>query len=197
MVNVANDVPREDGTVVTMKFEGNRGFSVLGHDSRLGQVINNLIDNARSFSPQGGTVRVTCKRYRGDIDIVVDDDGPGIHPEATEKIFDRFYTYRPHEDFGQNSGLGLSISKQIVEAHDGRLWAENRIGATRIANVEAGDYWLERRSVALICCGASPRPISGGLVAARLEIRQVFLRCSLLTRQTSARALAPRDAQCN
>jgi two-component system sensor histidine kinase ChvG len=91
-------------------------------------VINNLIDNARSFSPQGGTVRVTCKRYRGDIDVVVDDDGPGIYPEAMEKIFDRFYTYRPHQDFGQNSGLGLSISKQIAEAHDGRLWAENRIG---------------------------------------------------------------------
>jgi two-component system sensor histidine kinase ChvG len=126
VVNVANDVPREDGTVVTLKFEGNGSFPVLGHDSRLGQVINNLIDNARSFSPQGGIVRVTCKRYRGDIDIVVDDDGPGIYPEAMEKIFDRFYTYRPHQDFGQNSGLGLSISKQIVEAHDGRLWAENR-----------------------------------------------------------------------
>jgi two-component system sensor histidine kinase ChvG len=127
VVNVANDVPREDGTVVTVKFEGNGGFSVLGHDSRLGQVINNLIDNARSFSPQGGIVRVTCKRHRRDIDVVVDDDGPGIYPEAMEKIFDRFYTYRPHQDFGQNSGLGLSISKQIVEAHDGRLWAENRI----------------------------------------------------------------------
>jgi two-component system sensor histidine kinase ChvG len=129
VVNVANDVPREDGTVVTIKFEGNGGFAVLGHDSRLGQVINNLIDNARSFSPQGGIVRVTCKRHRGDIDIVVDDDGCGIYPEAMEKIFDRFYTYRPHQDFGQNSGLGLSICKQIVEAHEGRLWAENRIGA--------------------------------------------------------------------
>jgi two-component system sensor histidine kinase ChvG len=127
VVNVAGDVPREDGTVVTVKFEGNGGFSVLGNDSRLGQVINNLIDNARSFSPQGGTVRVTCKRHRRDIDVVVDDDGPGIYPEAMEKIFDRFYTYRPHQDFGQNSGLGLSISKQIVEAHEGRLWAENRI----------------------------------------------------------------------
>ena len=61
--------------------------------------------------------------------MVVEDDGPGIYPEAMEKIFDRFYTYRPHQDFGQNSGLGLSISKQIVEAHDGRLWAENRTAA--------------------------------------------------------------------
>ena len=88
---------------------------VLGHDSRLGQVIDNLIDNARSFSPHGGTVRVTCRRLKSDIEIVVDDDGPGVHPEAMEKIFDRFYTDRPHQGFGQNSGLGLSISKQIVE----------------------------------------------------------------------------------
>jgi two-component system, OmpR family, sensor histidine kinase ChvG len=126
VVSVANDVPREDGTTVTLMFEGSGHFSVLGNDSRLGQVINNLIDNARSFSPSGGIVRVTCRRHRGDIDIVVEDDGPGIYPEAMEKIFDRFYTYRPHQDFGQNSGLGLSISKQIVEAHEGRLWAENR-----------------------------------------------------------------------
>jgi two-component system sensor histidine kinase ChvG len=126
VVSVANDVPRDDGTNVTVAFEGSSHFSVLGHDSRLGQVINNLIDNARSFSPPGGTVRVTCRRHRGDIDVVVEDDGPGIYPEAMEKIFDRFYTYRPHQDFGQNSGLGLSISKQIVEAHDGQLWAENR-----------------------------------------------------------------------
>jgi two-component system, OmpR family, sensor histidine kinase ChvG len=126
VVSVANDVPREDGTTVTLMFEGSGHFSALGNDSRLGQVINNLIDNARSFSPSGGIVRVTCRRHRGDIDIVVEDDGPGIYPEAMEKIFDRFYTYRPHQDFGQNSGLGLSISKQIVEAHEGRLWAENR-----------------------------------------------------------------------
>jgi two-component system, OmpR family, sensor histidine kinase ChvG len=126
VVSVANDVPREDGTTVTLRFDGGGNCLALGHDSRLGQVINNLIDNARSFSPEAGIVRVTCRRHRGDIDIVVEDDGPGIYPEAMEKIFDRFYTYRPHQDFGQNSGLGLSISKQIVEAHDGRLWAENR-----------------------------------------------------------------------
>jgi two-component system, OmpR family, sensor histidine kinase ChvG len=59
---------------------------------------------------------------------VVDDDGPGIRPDALEKIFDRFYTDRPHQGFGQNSGLGLSISRQIVEAHGGRIRAENRVG---------------------------------------------------------------------
>ena len=99
---------------------------VPGHDSRLGQVINNLIDNARSFSPQGGTVRVTCRRAGDEIEITVDDDGPGIRPDALEHIFERFYTDRPQQGFGQNSGLGLSISKQIVEAHGGRLCGENR-----------------------------------------------------------------------
>ena len=57
---------------------------------------------------------------------MVDDDGPGIRDDALERIFERFYTDRPHQGFGQNSGLGLSISKQIIEAHGGRIWAENR-----------------------------------------------------------------------
>jgi two-component system sensor histidine kinase ChvG len=69
---------------------------------------------------------VTCRRLRNELEIVVDDDGPGVNPAAMQKVFERFYTDRPHQGFGQNSGLGLSISKQIVEAHDGRIWAENR-----------------------------------------------------------------------
>jgi two-component system sensor histidine kinase ChvG len=115
---------------VTMRFEGAPfdTFSTPGHDSRLGQVISNLLSNAASFSPDGGTVRVTCRRVRNEIEIVIDDEGPGIRPDALEKIFERFYTDRPHQGFGQNSGLGLSISKQIVEAHGGKIWAENRVG---------------------------------------------------------------------
>ena len=74
-------------------------------------------------------MRVTCRRIKQEIEILVDDDGPGVQAEALEKIFERFYTDRPHQGFGQNSGLGLSISKQIVEAHDGRLWVENRLGS--------------------------------------------------------------------
>jgi two-component system sensor histidine kinase ChvG len=125
VVGVANEVQR-DGVTVSLTFEGT-WFVVPGHDSRLGQVINNLVDNARSFSPPGGVVRVGCRRVKDEIEITVDDDGPGIRPEALDKIFERFYTDRPHQTFGQNSGLGLSISKQIVEAHGGRLWAENRV----------------------------------------------------------------------
>jgi two-component system, OmpR family, sensor histidine kinase ChvG len=128
VVAVATEVKREDGVTVALTFEGSpRVFKVQGHDSRLSQVINNLIDNARSFSPPDSAVRVTCRRSGREILITVDDDGPGIRPDAIEKIFERFYTDRPQQSFGQNSGLGLSISKHIVEAHDGRLLAQNRV----------------------------------------------------------------------
>ena len=128
VVAMASEVKRDDGVTITLEFAGSpRIFKVQGHDSRLSQVMNNLIDNARSFSPPGGTVRVTCRRSGREILMTVDDDGPGIRPDAIDKIFERFYTDRPQQNFGQNSGLGLSISKQIVEAHDGRLLAQNRI----------------------------------------------------------------------
>ena len=131
VVAVANEVRGENNVLVTLTCEGDaRTLTVPGHDSRLAQVFNNLIDNARSFSPDGGTVRIACRRRREQVTIVVDDDGAGIRPDALEKIFDRFYTDRPHQGFGQNSGLGLSISRQIVEAHGGRIRAENRVSTT-------------------------------------------------------------------
>jgi two-component system, OmpR family, sensor histidine kinase ChvG len=132
VVSVANEVRHDDGVLVSLNFEGDgpAAFVVPGHDSRLGQVIDNLIDNARSFSPPGGTVRITCRHLKNEVEIVVDDDGPGVDPEVLERIFERFYTHRPHQAFGQNSGLGLSISKQIIEAHDGRIWVENRYAAS-------------------------------------------------------------------
>jgi two-component system, OmpR family, sensor histidine kinase ChvG len=132
VVTVANEVRRDDGVTITLAFEGGppSSFVVPGHDSRLGQVIDNLIENARSFSPPNGRVRIAAKRLRNMVEITVDDDGPGIAPEAMERIFERFYTDRPHQGFGQNSGLGLSISRQIVEAHGGRIRAENRMGVS-------------------------------------------------------------------
>jgi two-component system, OmpR family, sensor histidine kinase ChvG len=131
VVGVANEVQRDDGVKVTLRFEGGGApaFFAPGHDSRLGQVVDNLIENARSFSPPNGTVRVTCRRAKTNIEIMVDDDGPGVRPDAMERVFERFYTDRPHQGFGQNSGLGLSISKQIVDAHGGAIWVENRIGS--------------------------------------------------------------------
>jgi two-component system sensor histidine kinase ChvG len=130
LTTVANETRRGNNVMVEVRFEGSPAdtFSVPGHDSRLGQVISNLLSNAQSFSEAGGKVRIVCRRARSEIEIVVDDDGPGIREDALERIFERFYTDRPHQGFGQNSGLGLSISKQIIEAHGGRIWAENRAG---------------------------------------------------------------------
>ncbi len=111
---------------------------LFGNATALGQVFRNLIDNARSFSPPAGEVRVylapASERDRV-IQVIVDDDGPGIPPDALEKVFSRFYTKRPQGSaFGNNSGLGLAISRQIIVSHDGVIWAENRIGENGESN---------------------------------------------------------------
>jgi len=111
---------------------GTNPYEVQGHDIRLGQVISNLIDNAQSFSEVGGGVRIGLRREGRWAEITVDDDGPGIRAENTDRIFERFYTDRPEgEGFGNNSGLGLSISRQIIEAHGGTITAENRRDETQ------------------------------------------------------------------
>ncbi|WP_198935158.1 sensor histidine kinase [Pararhizobium arenae] len=104
-------------------------FRVIGHDLRIGQIVTNLIENARSFVPQeGGRIIVRLTRIRNRCVVIVEDNGPGIMAENIDRIFERFYTDRPaSEGFGQNSGLGLSISRQIAEAHGGTLRAENII----------------------------------------------------------------------
>ncbi|WP_370192462.1 MULTISPECIES: stimulus-sensing domain-containing protein [Aurantimonas] len=103
------------------------GYVVTGHDLRLSQVFTNLIENARSFVPEAnGRIDVLLRRRNSRVVIVVEDNGPGIQAEIIDRIFERFYTDRPSaEAFGQNSGLGLSISRQIVEAHGGTIRAEN------------------------------------------------------------------------
>jgi two-component system sensor histidine kinase ChvG len=122
---------------VKVRFVSTRGPEagrVLGREGPLSQVVRNLIDNARSFSPRGGEVRVSLRRVRGEILIQVDDDGPGMPPENLETVFQRFYTARPRgAAFGGNSGLGLAIARQIIDAHGGRIWAENRMEGERVA----------------------------------------------------------------
>ena len=103
-------------------------ITVLGREGPLGQIFRNLVDNARSFSPAGSEVSVTLQRDRSQAVVAVADKGPGIPPENLETIFERFYTSRPKgAAFGGNSGLGLSIARQIAEAHGGTLHAENRL----------------------------------------------------------------------
>ncbi|PDS98693.1 MULTISPECIES: sensor histidine kinase [Rhizobium] len=102
-------------------------FVVNGHDLRIGQIVTNLIENARSFVPEkDGRITVRLMRTRSRCVTTIEDNGPGIQAENIDRIFERFYTDRPEsEGFGQNSGLGLSISRQIAEAHGGSLRAEN------------------------------------------------------------------------
>jgi two-component system sensor histidine kinase ChvG len=103
------------------------GLVVRGVEDRLVQVFRNLISNAESFSPPRGRIAVAARERGGAVEIVVEDEGPGIPDGKLEQIFDRFYSERPREErFGQHSGLGLAISKQIVEALRGRITAENR-----------------------------------------------------------------------
>ncbi len=98
-----------------------------GLEVRIAQVVTNLLENALSFAPDGSTITITGTSLpQGMIRITVEDQGPGIPDDNLQSIFERFYSERPSDEaFGIHSGLGLSISKQIVEAHGGRIWAEN------------------------------------------------------------------------
>ena len=106
---------------------------VNGLEIRLAQVFRNLIANALSFSPSSGSIQITANRHNDQIIVTIDDDGPGLPPGKEFEIFDRFYTQRQDpKEFGTHSGLGLSISLQIIYAHDGQLTAKNRISANGI-----------------------------------------------------------------
>ena len=101
-----------------------------GLEGRLGQVFRNIIANAITFSRPGGTISLRARRLKDALEVVIEDEGPGLPEGKLEAVFDRFYSERPaSEKFGTHSGLGLSISKQIIEAHGGEIRAENRLGA--------------------------------------------------------------------
>jgi two-component system sensor histidine kinase ChvG len=105
---------------------GRKSYLVNGNESRLAQVFDNLISNALSFSPKNGTVTITLSQQNNFAIVLVEDEGPGLPENKIENIFDRFYSERPeHEAYGSHSGLGLSIAKQIIEAHNGKIYAEN------------------------------------------------------------------------
>lgn len=156
LVPAFNDIHRDNMPNVVLKQEAVAGcpdaFLINGHDTRMGQVINNLVDNAVSFSPPGGEVRVYLRRRDEEIEIVIEDDGPGIPPANLRKIFKRFYTDRPPEQgFGNNSGLGLNISEQIVHGHKGRIWAENHVEWEKGAEVIKGARFFIRLPAAISC----------------------------------------------
>ena len=107
--------PRKDSAVVT------------GEPDRLARAIDNIIDNAISFSPPGGLVEIAATRVGDEVRIRIDDEGPGVPPDAREKIFNRFHSVRPEgENFGRHSGLGLAIAQAIVKGHDGEIDVQDR-----------------------------------------------------------------------
>ncbi|MGI9407591.1 MAG: stimulus-sensing domain-containing protein [Hyphomicrobiaceae bacterium] len=149
-----NDSWREKNRSIDVKIAdaplGSRAYFVTGHETRLAQVFTNLTDNALSFSPEGGVVAIGVRTDGSTITVTIDDSGPGVPEESLDHIFNRFYTDRPGgaESFGNNSGLGLSIAREIVETHKGRIWAENRTvpGASKrdeTATVEGARFVVE------------------------------------------------------
>jgi two-component system sensor histidine kinase ChvG len=114
-VRIAFARPRKESTIV------------LGEPGRLARAINNILDNAISFSPPGGLVEIAASHVDEQVRIRVDDEGPGVPGEAREAIFNRFHSVRPEgEDFGRHSGLGLAIARAIVEGHDGEIDVQDR-----------------------------------------------------------------------
>ncbi|MEM7497771.1 MAG: sensor histidine kinase [Pseudomonadota bacterium] len=132
-VDVKLDVPSE-------------GLVARGLEGRLAQVFANLLDNALSFSPEGSTIRVVGEALEGGVRVTVTDGGPGIPPDNLRTVFERFYSERPEHSFGNHSGLGLSICRQIVEAHSGRIWAENLWPQETEAAQETNDWAAEEQS---------------------------------------------------
>ncbi|MEL6374957.1 MAG: stimulus-sensing domain-containing protein [Pseudomonadota bacterium] len=154
VTDVLSDIYRPRNRNVAFALSGGaaddpRRFTVEGHEGRLSQVITNLVDNALSFTPRGGTVNIDVRRTQAHVEIAVTDNGPGIPPDKIDTIFERFYSDRPATEGrdGKNSGLGLSISREIVHAHRGEIWAENigtplapqrRLAAGEVEAAEAG-----------------------------------------------------------
>jgi len=116
------------GVEVELRISTNPPYLGQGHDGRYGQVVRNVIDNALSFSPKGSRLMIELTRAgrNGPFTITIDDEGPGIPEDNLESIFQRFYSERPTEHFGQHSGLGLSICRQIMETYGGLITASNR-----------------------------------------------------------------------
>lgn len=144
LVLIANETKKPDEALIMLDiadptpniYVGDEPFVIVGHNIRLGQVVQNIIGNARSFAPKFSEIDVVMRRMGAYIYIDIVDEGDGIQAENIDRIFERFYTDRQHmmdvdpeqymqQDFGDNSGLGLSICKQIVEAHQGTIMAEN------------------------------------------------------------------------
>ncbi|WIM11586.1 stimulus-sensing domain-containing protein [Enhydrobacter sp.] len=144
----ATSTANKSGVAIDFRVAANPPFAAHGHDGRYGQVFRNVVDNALSFSPPGSRIVIELSREprNGPFVVTIDDEGPGIPEDNLESIFQRFYSERPTEHFGQHSGLGLSICRQIMETYGGSISATNRrapdgrvLGARFIIRVPPAD----------------------------------------------------------
>ncbi len=186
VAGVFNDVHAKNGQRVSVDLAalplGSTAYTVNGNDLQLGQVFNNLLDNALSFSPANGTVHVRGRREQSLIVVEIEDEGPGIPEGNLERIFARFYTDRPGaESFGKNSGLGLSICKDIVMAHRGEIWAENRFEALAQASCGSG--------------GTAARKAAAQVIGSRFTVRLPATHPIILPRQAGRWSNAGRPAR--
>ena len=110
-------------------------LNVLGVESKLEQIVANLLDNAVSFSPPNGEISVLCGIKKNNAQLIIQDQGPGFNEKNIDKVFNRFYSNRP-EKFGEHSGLGLNIVKNIIELHGGLILASNQPGNKKGARIE-------------------------------------------------------------
>lgn len=128
LIAVHQETRKSDQAPVILETAHGADLTITGIEDRLVQVFRNLLANALSFTPPDGLIRIGAQRVANQVEVVVEDDGPGIPPDKAEAIFERFYSERPRpEKFGLHSGLGLSISRQIIQAHRGSIKAENRL----------------------------------------------------------------------
>ena len=141
---------------ITIKMElPQNAITIHGLEKQLAQVFENLVTNAISFCNTGGHIRIWIKLQTDTCLAVIEDTGPGFPAGTLDKIFDRFYSDRPNGAFGAHSGLGLSISKKIIEAHGGVIWAENI--TSKFSTGEESDVLGARLLVGLprVCCSSS------------------------------------------
>ena len=122
---------------IKIKNSNLNGFkiNILGVESKLEQIVANLLDNAVSFSPPNSKISVTCGIKEKEAQLIIEDEGPGFNEKNIDKIFNRFYSNRP-ENFGKHSGLGLNIVKNIIELHGGSIIASNQLNDKKGARIE-------------------------------------------------------------
>ena len=120
---------------INFKYDNNKKINILGVESKLEQIMANLLDNSISFSPPNSIIAVKCEVEKQNIMLVIEDEGPGFNEKNINKIFNRFYSNRP-EKFGEHSGLGLNIVKNIIELHGGKITPSNLPGIKKGARIE-------------------------------------------------------------